>query len=336
MIRDPLPVRRRGLATLEMVLSLPILLFVMALMVNFATVACWKVRALSMAREAVWSTRWPRTGGSNPRPGYWPPTAGVGENAAGEVPALDDPRVDRPVARGPSLPLGTTVHEELLDPTRGLRRGSASITREFPLLARLGPYDLQSRTHLLDDKWQYLRMKWPEQGYRLYSNLQRRIPVIYALAKAPPSFGMAHVNAARQILEAPFRAQLDPLDRDDEFIYYSLLFGWGGGAPDFHPRLQEFCSLDLEVARGRVEQLVDRIRGKAAQGSARRIPSVAERMADRFIRLYRRVLRAFESLDTSGMTPGEVADLTARIGQLEAKIDVLRQFLAMLRSTDGN
>lgn len=66
---DPVRLRRRrGLSTLEMVLSLPILLFVMALMINYGTVACWKVRALSVARNAVWSTRWPRTGHSNPRP----------------------------------------------------------------------------------------------------------------------------------------------------------------------------------------------------------------------------------------------------------------------------
>ncbi len=44
---------RRGLATLELALSLPVLLMVMALMVNFGNVASWKVRALGVARSTV-------------------------------------------------------------------------------------------------------------------------------------------------------------------------------------------------------------------------------------------------------------------------------------------
>lgn len=330
--------RRRGLSTLEMVLSLPILLFVMALMINFGTAACWKIRALCVARDAVWSTRWPRTGHSNPRPKYWPQGAQVGAQAAGNVPELDDPRVDHPVARGP-LPGGTIVNEELLDPTRGLRRGSATITRGFPMLGKMGTYHLEANTHLLDDKWQYARMKWPQQGYRLLSNRDRRIPVIYALAQANPAFAQAHLTAALAIINAPFRFQLDPLDRDDEFIYYRYIFGWGRGAPDFHPRLHGFCTLDLDVAGRRVENLINRIKGKVwvdARGRRHRIPSVAEVMAVAFVRLYERVLRAFPSLDTSGLTPAEVAALAAAVAQLDAKIKILRAFLARLRSSDGN
>ena len=45
---------RRGLSMLELALSLPILLFVMALIVNYGTLAAWKVRDLSVARLAVW------------------------------------------------------------------------------------------------------------------------------------------------------------------------------------------------------------------------------------------------------------------------------------------
>jgi len=52
---------RRGLSTLEMVLALPVLLMIMALIINFGTVAAWKVRGLCAARHAVWSSRWPRS-----------------------------------------------------------------------------------------------------------------------------------------------------------------------------------------------------------------------------------------------------------------------------------
>jgi len=60
--------RRRGLSTLEMVLCLPPLLFIMALMINFGTASCWKVRSLTVSRDALWSSRWPRSTKSNPRP----------------------------------------------------------------------------------------------------------------------------------------------------------------------------------------------------------------------------------------------------------------------------
>ena len=52
--RTALTVRRaRGLAMLEMVLSLPILLLLMALMINFGNVACWKVRRRGRAARRL-------------------------------------------------------------------------------------------------------------------------------------------------------------------------------------------------------------------------------------------------------------------------------------------
>ena len=330
MIRHARRTRRRGLSTLEMVLSLPILLFIMALMINFGTVAGWKIRALGAARHAVWSSRWPRTSHNNPRPAYWPESAAFSAEAAGNVPELDDPRVDQPVARGP-LSQGATVNEELLDPTRGLRRGTASIRRTFPMLGKMGTYHLEARTHLLDDKWQYARMSWPEQNYRLSYNVWRRIPVIYALARASESFAQDHVQAALAILYAPFRSQLDPLDRDDEFLYYSYIFGWGTGARDFHPRLSEFCTLDFAVANRRVQDLIDRIQGNRQ----RRVRCVAQRMTEAFLGLYRRVLREYPSLDTSNLSPADAAALAERVAGLEPKIQILEQFLASLRASNG-
>ncbi|NQU26477.1 MAG: hypothetical protein HQ567_34760 [Candidatus Nealsonbacteria bacterium] len=303
-------------------MALPLLLFVMALMINFGTVACWKVRALSVGRNAVWSTRWPRTGNSDPRPRYWPESADVSAAGAGNVPELDDPRIDQPVARGPQLPLGTTVNADLLDPTRGLRRGEARITRDFPLLAKMGPYDLDMQTHILDDKWQYQRMG-------LSSNAVRRIPVIYALAKAPQGLANAYVQAVIALLNAPFRPQLTPLDNDDEFDYYRRLLGRGGGAPDFHPRLRSFSTLDMEVAMARVQDLIDRIQGRDAGGpDGSRVPSVAEVMSRAFIGLYRSVIRHFEAL----MEANPRLNYHGQIGQLEAKISVLERFLETLRN----
>ena len=104
---------------LELVLALPILLFIMALIYDYGVVAAWKVRENSVARLAVWQTRWPRTGATDPRPSYWParrhdersrPRERAGH---GRQPRRSAGR------RGPLQ--GATVDSEVLDETRGLR-----------------------------------------------------------------------------------------------------------------------------------------------------------------------------------------------------------------------
>lgn len=315
---------RPGLSTLEMVLALPILLMLMALMINYGTVASWKVRALAMSRHAVWSSRAPRSGLSMPRPEYWPTPATTSAAGAQNLAALDDPRVNQPIARGP-LPYGARVNERLLDPTRGLRSGLARLTRQFPMLGRMGPYGLRSEDHLLSDAWDFRRMG-------LASTWDFRIPVIYALSTAGPEFVAAYVSAVRAILVPGLLEALRPLDRDDEFIGYSRRFGWGAGAPDFHPRLQQFCSLNREVALERVTNTIDRIQGNDEQ----EITSVPERMASAFIRLYENVIDELQQRISAlpPPPPGEMARMQAEIGQLQGKIDTLREFLARLRDPD--
>jgi len=304
------------LAPLELVLALPILLFVMALMINFGIAACWKIRALTMAREAVWGMRPPRTGNTNPRPGYWPESASVRTGGPIDVPELDDPRVDQPVARGP-LP-GAIVDNELLDPTRGLRSGTADIARRYAMLGRMGNYHLKATIRLLDDKWQFWRTK-------LGANRQRRIPAIYQLAKAPASLVGAYVQAAIALRNAYFNwRRLLPLDREPDYAYYGRLLGWGTSPPDFHPRLSSFCTLDHDAAAATVERLVDRIQGKIEvdpQGNIRRIPNLAERMTGSFKSFYQRVKRRCECmLEMKPVPPPGPGVLRSEIRQLETKI----------------
>ncbi len=297
---------RRGLAPLELVLCLPILLFIMALMVNFATIASWKIRSQSVARHALWGSRQPRAGATNPRPQYWPLSADIQTAGAGNLPALDDPRVDLPVARGP-LPYNTVVHEHLLDPTRGLQQGSAEIERDVPLLPTLGPYRLESEDFLLDDTWEHQRM-----GLAVWHNELRRIPVIYELARADAQYVDEYVEAVKNIIYASFRRDLWPLDRDAEFLAYSQRFGWGTGAPDFHPSLSGFCAVDHTLAQGRVDELVERV------------ADVPRRMTEEFIDLYERVL---DELEEDG-SPAEIR-------QLQENISILQQFLARLEAGDS-
>ncbi|HUT08891.1 MAG TPA: TadE family protein [Thermoguttaceae bacterium] len=310
--------RRSGLAPLELVLALPILLFVMALMVNFGIAACWKIRALSMARQAVWGMRPPRTGNTDPRPGYWPKSASVRTGGPEDVPELDDPRVDQPVARGP-LP-AAIVDNELLDPTRGLRSGTAEITRRYAMLGRMGNYHLNAVTRLLDDKWQYWRME------KLGANRKRRVPVIYDLAKAPAALVNAYVQAAIAVRNAYFGwPGLLPLDREPDYAYYGRLLGWGTSAPDFQPTLSGFCTLDHDAAAAVVERLVDRIQGKIELDSRgnviRRIPNLAERMTGSFKSFYQRVKRQCESmLEMEPVPPPGPGVLRSEIRQLDIKI----------------
>lgn len=318
---------RRGISTLELVLSLPLLLMIMALMINYGVVASWNVRCLSISRHALWSTRWPRNGISLPRPAYWPESATVAASHAGDIPVLDDPRADYPVTRGP-LPAGIVVDRRLLDPARGLREGQSSIERRFPMLPRLGDYHLASDDHLLDDKWQYQRTKVP-------ANVSRRIPAIYQLPRASSTLKDAYVRAAAAVHRLSKEGQLDPLYRDDEFIAYNARFGLGG-PPDFRPRMHRFCSLNQADIDSHVQDLVDRIQGKLVRTPegdiAYRIPGVPEVMAVAFRSLYRRVIQCMEALiEANRHRPGfSDASLRREINELESKISILDNFIADL------
>ena len=311
--------RPAGLATLELVLALPIFLMVMALMVDFGTRFCWKVRTQGIARHAVWGARWPRTGNTNPRPrpDYWPLSAGISYGDAADIPELDDPRVHQPVVRGP-LPGGTVVNTRLLDPTRGVRFGAAKIKRGYPMLGSvMGSYNLHAETYFLDDKWQYQRMG-------LGSTEQRRIPVIYALAKASPAMVNAYVQTVVAIIGSPLRADLAPLDRDDEFRL------WERSAPDFHPRLTRFCTLDLDKAKQNASDLIDHIQGKDERKHP--VASVAQTMAQAFIGLYQRVIDRLRGPFAPNSPPPAIQ---AQIDQFQAKIDILEKFLKTLTKSNG-
>jgi len=305
---------------LELVLCLPLLLAVMALVINFGTVASWKVRALAASRHSVWSTRWPRNGQQMPRPDYWPSHAGMGAHGLGPLHSLDDLRVAFPVIRGP-LPYGSTVNDQLLNPGRGLREGVADLERRFPLFRQLAPYRLRPETRVFSGTWDHREMG-------LFTTHERRIPVIYQLARAPQWLVEAYRQAALAILNAPFRPALMPLDRDDEFIGYAQRFGWPVGAPDFHPPLHRFCGLDHAVAQERVDDLVERIEGRLVpdgQGGFIRQGGVAQNIVMAFIALYQRVIQQLQQPPWNG--PGAAAEILA----LQQRIAVLQQFLAQLQ-----
>ncbi len=151
--------------------------------------------------------------------------------------------------------------------------------------------------------------------------------------KAPASLGNAYIQAIMAILNAPFRPQLQPLDNDPDFIAYSILFHWGSGAPDFYPRLSQFCSVDSQVAQAQVQSLIDRIQGKAKP----HVPSVAETMTRAFINLYQRVIQAYQNQMNTVPPPSQsqIAAIQASIAALRAEIKTLTTFLKTLQKQNG-
>src|SRR5688572_4120119 len=150
---------RRGLAPLELVLALPLLLAVMALMIVFGNAAYWKVRGLSVARNAAWSNRWPRHGFDEPTPTPWAPGQ-FSRRGSPEVEALDDPQLQHPVVRGP-LPNDFVVDDELLNPARGALEGHTQGEFQPAMMPSLGAFRYDLAHNLIDDKFQYLQMDIP-------------------------------------------------------------------------------------------------------------------------------------------------------------------------------
>jgi hypothetical protein len=290
---------RAGLAPLELVLSLPLLLFVMALAINFGNAASWKVRAANVARDAVWSSRWPRSG-TTPWPVGWPYSASRSTAAAGNVSVLYNASIDLPVVRGPMLGQ-TQVNRNLLDPTRGLQQGTSTIQQNLPLMQSLGNISYNLQDQLLDDGWQYQRMG-------MASNTQRREPIIYNLAQADPSLVQQYIQAVSAIYYAPFKPQLNPLDQDAEI--YSVY----GSYRDFHPRLGGFCSLNTQLVQQQyVQPLIDRIQGKKNP----KVQGVPETMTRFFIGMYKYEKQLLQSQGNPALQ-SQIAQLDTYIGQLNA------------------
>ena len=243
-------------------------------------------RADGIAAHAVWSSR-------SPRWGRVLPPAAVLADAEDHEPRqrprrddLDDPRVDQPVARGPTLPYGTTVNRDLFDPAGECRLAPRPCTRRCPLLRVLG--DCQFRG--------------------VYANARRQMAVLahgpvqqpaaahprdLRAGQGPSGLSTAYVQAVLAILRAPFRRDLFPLDRDDEFIGYSQRFVWHPGPPISIRDCHHFCDLDHAVAQQKVDELIDRIQGK--KDPPPRVPSVAEVMTRAWINLYNRVINELQN-----------------------------------------
>ncbi|MFN0054424.1 MAG: hypothetical protein ACKV0T_19790 [Planctomycetales bacterium] len=305
--------RRRGLAPLELVLSLPFLMIMLAVIINFGIEVKWKLRGLTVSRQAVWRQRGGRSGASEPRPPAWPAEATLSVTPAGPPDLFpNDPFAQYAVIRGPVLSDPQSqqpgsqllVDTDLFDISGDLETGRAKIDRKLPLLAnRFGVhFDLE---HLL------LESRWRFQDTRLGANVSRRTPTLYQLPPTDEVQAKAerYRQAALAIMNSGQRPSFLSLDRDEEFYMA------GRAPPDFHPILQVGCSDNaFQIHEGPVRLLIDRVQGPRGGGRG----GVPQAMAEAFRALYQSLLN-----QPGGPPPG--------FGDLQGKIDQLNQFLATLR-----
>ncbi len=269
---------RRGLAPMEFVLWLPVLMLVTALMVNFGTMAAWRLRGEVVSRDAVWRTSWPRTGANEPRPHprVWPVDASMDFDADVPINSLDDTAIQHPVVRGP-LPNGFVV-KPILDPDeRGSMQGTSAIERRFPMLPRLGTYESGEIRH------PQLQRRWSVAEMGILSNESRRVPWLYDLPRTPAQFPQAFVSAVQALFNMARFNALRVLDNDADFIRYV------GTAPDFHPRISYsliFTTDPAEVRQRRVLPLVDVLDPRRGVRLGR-ISQLPLTMANSFLNMYR-------------------------------------------------
>ncbi len=346
--RRILPGRRQGLATLEMVLALPLLLMIMAVIVNIGTVAAWKVRTLVVSRHQAWSTRWPRGVHDEPRAENWPTSGNMSAGGDDDIMELDDGRLEQPVVRGP-LSNGAAVDPdmyELMTLSHGAREGHADIRRQFPLLASLGTYHLQAHCPLLDNDWRYQRLPgddfyWHWGGEH---NELRRIPIIYDLGLITPQTDLveslyqsaAFRNAYFAMAGGVDWNALKPLGgmdaygnalRDDEDLFYQNHFPpypvppgpFGRHLGNMVPRFRRGCTLDEDTILDRVDQLIERIEGSDD------VRGVPERLARAYQGLYRAAGNRYDRQWPNDPPPlgSEQQDLNKKSDELETFLDSL-------------
>lgn len=318
---------RRGLAPLELVLWLPILLMVAALMVNIGTMAAWRVRGEIVARDAAWRGRYPRNGQNEPRvpQNVWPADAAMAAVGEPEIAELDHPALQHPVIRGP-LPNRFVVND-LLRPDQGAVGGMSEITRTYPLLANtLGQYHSGEIRHpLLDGKFQNHDMGIP--------NIYRRTKVLYQLPQTAPNLPQAFVQAVVDLLNIPHYANVRVLDHDPEVEEYF------GRYVDFHPAIQLMSSLDRQVVYDVcVKRIVDFSEDRDGDGDEEiylmRISRLPRTMTSFYLSMYRQAVEELqqqiddwnqETQDLNDMLaglPNERRDLTNSIADLNRQITI--------------
>lgn len=164
---------RSGLAPLELILCLPMLLMMMAMIIIAGTAGVWKVRTAVNSHEAALRTVWPRDS-RELVPAHWRMGVMSVDDPSRPSPPhfFDDPLLDHVVVRGPYV-MQLRVDADLFDMTRGVHSGFAEINRPFPLWPQL-PY----RNHYMRDTPVLTGPAWQHDTFGI-EHSDRRIPILY-------------------------------------------------------------------------------------------------------------------------------------------------------------
>ncbi len=328
-MNTPRATRRAGLAPLELVLVLPILLFVMALMINMGTAGAWKLRTQINSRQAAWRALEQRTGAKDPHPPNWPQDAALQFSSAAPSPVPFDPYAGHPVVRGPMLADPVTgeflpVLPNNLNMRPQLRDGFAKIRRPYPLLQSLPGEAKFGRDHVIFDgtRFQYPSMNLP-------SNTTRRVLGLYPLLlqmRSPDEVDDYH-EAAIVVAFDPNESALLPLTGGDPEIYDLT----GDRSPNFQPTLltkNDWRMTRIPQVSTRVPDYCEAnpgtVRSAKVNPLLRAIRNVPHSVSDYYIGKYQQVISRLERLDP------QPAGAQMLIDQLKAKRDQVQKFKASL------
>ena len=327
-----MPFARRGLAPLELVLTLPMLVLMMALMIDFGFAGVWKIRTQTNARYAGWRTLTARTGQFNATPPYWSNQgASLSAQWGTALPNVNqqwDATQDLlcPCARGQRLTAPNSVAAinvpGRLEMDDDVVRGHADLDRPLPLFrgampASNGRFRFDINLDLLDKHWQYNTLG-------LTSNADSRARVWWDIEHADLA-GLDGATARnkqpldqnlQQLQTNPNQADLDPLDDDDEFQRDS------GNAPEFYPRLESLCMADADALSLRAISRTDSNGRSNPNALLSRIDRLPCSMSGSFIGMYRVWIK---KLEECGAADGDIDPLRQRYGDLQ-------QFMATLGS----
>lgn len=250
---------RRGLAPLELVLALPIMLFVMALILNMGTVGAWKVRAQVNGRYAAWRQAEARSGlSSDPNPYGWQ-AGSLGNRAQPSLTSVISDWSTLPTPPTEQLVMGPVVAdqqagqiiaiERQLEMWEGSREGSASQTRRYPLLPDMGGgrYRPRAATELLDNAWEFHGLGYGNNANRRAERWWRLDPQHFT-DTSERDLAHAELIAAMAAMpdpENPGYLAIDPLDHDPNLVRLPMV----NQPPDFHPPARNTGQYDPDVIR---------------------------------------------------------------------------------------
>ena len=312
---------RRGLAPLELTLALPMLVIMMALMIDFGVVGAWKVRTQANTRYAAWRTVNARTGEYNPTPANWPPSAPLTTNAGQDLPSSSQLWDSQqallcPCVRGPQL-AAPNAQAVVNVPGRlemdGLvLEGNAQLTKPLPLLRSAlpgGQFKFNLKQDVFDNQWQFyaLGIGW---------NTDIRADVWWDIEHSDLAMLNGDVNTLKQALDQnlqqlqsnPQAKELYPLDNDDEFTRFA---GWQ--PPDFYPRLNRLCEADPKVVYTTAVSRLDKNGRPNPNSLLSRIDALPCSMSKSFTSMYKNWIC---QLEQCGFPDGSIDPLRQRYNDL--------------------